>query len=1168
MLRRLCVVLIACCLGATAAPVRANDPLADLRKVLASMGTDAVMPLRIRFAVELPPGFGSDRLAPERRLGDLDVLVRMMAWSAGCQEVEDLPTLDSPVLTVEAKATSSSEFVKAAGAGEQKPALALTAQVEGRLVLGTRAGTWTFPFLGRATARYENADQALKARPPVVTAAAASRLLHGLDLIVAARERPRLEALLTAYDRVRYGEWLASVLKVLEIFEPAPLRTAVLDFATREDDDLAEPALEVLPHLGEEAHAALLRTPASGSLAYRWRRHRALDQIADWTGATPELLRELRRGLDDPQVLMRTLALRTLTTHAPEQAPDALIAALGDPHPSVRGHARLALEGLSGKQHGYSVEAWRRWAETRPTAGTAAPTTSAPPRAEEGPLLPFGLRTPETLGPARAAVTASLERLAAMQAADGGWPVGKQGYEHYGVGVTGLALLAFLTAGHDASGGPFATNVSRAVAHLRASQVESGRLGEARAMGYPTAHALATLALLHAWAANPSPTLQQTVQRAIAFTDEMRNPYFGWRYGVKAGDNDAFLTFACIQVHAAARTINQAATWAGRPAPFVYDTEAFAGARAFLERMIDPDDGATGYIQRGRPLEGYDVEPTSHRGGETSRRTLACAAALFFVWEGMDVAKPAPVHARVLETALSQPPVWRYGADLLGWWWGSLLATRLGPKHELGKRWAAGLTTALTTARASPTLVDEVRWAWMAGDAYAHALLVLCHTAVQQMPALESTRKDLQKVVGDAKAPAERRAAALRAWSPHARAKAVDVALAWIGERDEVRRAAAVDVLRTSPVEAAARAGALRKLAEKGSEPVKAAVVQALGALGTNPGAEQTALLAALRDPSHAVRRAALAAVESLEPVPGEAKDALVLLLKDEQGDGLRRLLAVVSRTEGDLPLEALERALTHPEADVRRSAFALLARVAGGPAASRSALLRGAEDPDATLRREALLALPALPAAEALPVLMARLRDPREDVALAAAQGLGRMVAAPELVEQLSKMLADPEPLPRRRAAQALARLGPAATGAGPALHAAVKAEVAKADKWDTSVVVALAEARYRVLRDASGTASLLQTVFQESPDLEVRVRALELLGVLPEAGAWIGEVIGDGLLEGGPLPYAILCALADLGTQAPYKADEMRAWAARITGPLDLKIHAEVAARRAAGD
>ncbi|MCA9317769.1 MAG: terpene cyclase/mutase family protein, partial [Planctomycetes bacterium] len=201
------------------------------------------------------------------------------------------------------------------------------------------------------------------------------------------------------------------------------------------------------------------------------------------------------------------------------------------------------------------------------------------------------------------AVGRALRWLAAHQSPDGRWeaggfhhwcdgkpsrdeqPIDGQGKPLYDVGVTGLALAAYLGAGYTNRGDhDFAKTVGRGLKYLKDVQDPEGCFGPRSTQQYAYNHAAASLAMVEAYGMTGSPIFKGTAQRAVTFITQARNPYFAWRYGIKPGDNDTSITGWMGSVAMSARTINAAAIESGKPAPLVFeDTPIVDGIRNWLD---------------------------------------------------------------------------------------------------------------------------------------------------------------------------------------------------------------------------------------------------------------------------------------------------------------------------------------------------------------------------------------------------------------------------------------------------------------------------------------------------------------------------------------------------------------------------------------------------------
>ncbi|MDA8745403.1 hypothetical protein N9N28_12275 [Rubripirellula amarantea] len=198
----------------------------------------------------------------------------------------------------------------------------------------------------------------------------------------------------------------------------------------------------------------------------------------------------------------------------------------------------------------------------RPTPPPAEPVPAITPAA---PALPASLADrikPDRLqsvieqGGSRdteQAVGRALEWLASAQAADGRWDAdrwqaGREfkvlGHDrdgagaHADTGITGLALLTFLGAGHTHLDGPYQQDVARGLVYLIRSQDSQGCLaGSAKFYARTYSHSMATFALAEAYALTKDKRLEPSVRRAAEYLLQAENKSLGgWRYNGNGRD--------------------------------------------------------------------------------------------------------------------------------------------------------------------------------------------------------------------------------------------------------------------------------------------------------------------------------------------------------------------------------------------------------------------------------------------------------------------------------------------------------------------------------------------------------------------------------------------------------------------------------------------------------
>lgn len=152
-------------------------------------------------------------------------------------------------------------------------------------------------------------------------------------------------------------------------------------------------------------------------------------------------------------------------------------------------------------------------------------------------------------------VDEALQWLQSHQEPDGSWNPQRhgggrethtEGHDRRGAGInadmgmTGLALLAFVGAGHDHTQGIYRDTIGEAFAFLIAEQRENGDLsGDASLFAAMYCHGMAALALAELLAYSGDEQLRGPVERAVQFTIRSQDPRTGsWRYAPGDGQGD------------------------------------------------------------------------------------------------------------------------------------------------------------------------------------------------------------------------------------------------------------------------------------------------------------------------------------------------------------------------------------------------------------------------------------------------------------------------------------------------------------------------------------------------------------------------------------------------------------------------------------------------------
>lgn len=369
------------------------------------------------------------------------------------------------------------------------------------------------------------------------------------------------------------------------------------------------------------------------------------------------------------------------------------------------------------------------------TSSSSEPDTAARQSAPSSPAQ----EDPPSPALAGAAVDRALAWLVAHQDPDGRWDCdgftkhdGTAGLDegtglaNHDVGVTGLALLALLGAGHTTTSGAHRDNVERAIAWLVSQQdAESGQIGERSSAEFMYDHAIGSLALFEAITLCEESDLRPQARKALEFIAVSRNPYRVWRYSMPPdGDNDTSVSGWMLLALASARE-------AGLP---TIGGVVESGLEWFDE-MTDPATGRVGYVERGstssRTVGHNEQYPTDSTETMTAV-ALACRALL-----GQTPAEDEAMarHAELLVRAL---PRWSEDGmtnDMTYWHFGTMAMAQMGGKRW--DRWRAAVSAAAMEGQRSDGAADgswdpNGPWGYAGGRVMSTALAALSLESVER----------------------------------------------------------------------------------------------------------------------------------------------------------------------------------------------------------------------------------------------------------------------------------------------------------------------------------------------------------------------------------------------------------------------------------------------------
>ncbi|MEN8149028.1 MAG: prenyltransferase/squalene oxidase repeat-containing protein [Planctomycetota bacterium] len=330
-----------------------------------------------------------------------------------------------------------------------------------------------------------------------------------------------------------------------------------------------------------------------------------------------------------------------------------------------------------------------------------------------------------------AAIDPALAWLEKSQQESGRWSSEMEGRKGCDVGVTGLAVLAFLSNGETIRSGPHDKTVLNGVKWLMTTQDKDGFFGSN--VEVPTSHktyghAIATLALAEAYGMTGSVYLKTAAQRGVDCIYKMQNPYLAWRYGYRPGDNDssvtAWMVHALSSAKAAGLTVSQ---------------EAFDGARAWIEKATEPEYGRVGYTSRGsgpaRPPGLMDKFPADRSESLTAMGVFARMLT------GGDPRKSETI-GKGIDLIRKVPLQWDESGgriDMIYWHFGALAVHQAG--GDLWKTWETAMKTQIADRQVKE---GEQKGSWPpvgvwggeGGRVYSTAILTLTLETYRRYPVL------------------------------------------------------------------------------------------------------------------------------------------------------------------------------------------------------------------------------------------------------------------------------------------------------------------------------------------------------------------------------------------------------------------------------------------------
>jgi|FLOH01.1.fsa_nt_gi hypothetical protein len=332
--------------------------------------------------------------------------------------------------------------------------------------------------------------------------------------------------------------------------------------------------------------------------------------------------------------------------------------------------------------------------------------------------------------PTEAAVAGGLQWLKDHQSPGGFWDA--DGFMHHDlfadqaasdgagnpvndVGLTGLALLAFLGNNHTLNSGAHQAVVRDGITWLLDVQQDRGLFGEEAGNSTLYNQAIATMALGEAYYfSGQAPMLKRPMTKAVNVLVRARNPYGAWRYELEPnGDSDSSITGWMVFALKTAQETGIA-----------IDKGAFDGAEIWFDSMQDKNTGRVGYTWGGdgggvgslpsRPSNYIEKFPAYH----SESLTAVALLSRIFMTDSAKVKRWSdhPNYAMLKKQAdliASKPPRWDENdgsIDLYYWYYGTFAMNQWGGKHW--KNWQNAIEAALLPNQRRENPKDNFYGSW------------------------------------------------------------------------------------------------------------------------------------------------------------------------------------------------------------------------------------------------------------------------------------------------------------------------------------------------------------------------------------------------------------------------------------------------------------------------
>jgi hypothetical protein len=321
------------------------------------------------------------------------------------------------------------------------------------------------------------------------------------------------------------------------------------------------------------------------------------------------------------------------------------------------------------------------------------------------------MRTMERAGGAKtkAAVDAALHWLAVHQESDGHWNAEKyKGKKSADTADTGLAVLAFLGAGHTTRKGEYRRNVLRGLEEIMRRQNKDGLITQDGTNLYT--HGICTIALCEGYGRAADPRIGAAAQKAIRFCEQAVNSDGGWRYTARSGSSDMSVTAWYIQALKTAKL-----------AHIKFDNTYYSQGLSFLDSVTDQgasrnSSGAVGYTFSVNQKNSGNSHPALTAAGMMVRQISGTGVKNHLLVKGANLTK-------------AHPPAWNQ-KDFYYWYYATYAMHNMGGEYRIW--WNQRIRNILVKHQsrdgdnAGSWDPKNARWGQQGGRVYTTALGALC----------------------------------------------------------------------------------------------------------------------------------------------------------------------------------------------------------------------------------------------------------------------------------------------------------------------------------------------------------------------------------------------------------------------------------------------------------